>query len=318
MCAIIGWAGRMPKGLISKMLAKAEDRGRDGIGVAFRNGEVAEAKVGGGKNIAYRIAEPAHTFISDSPEILSDARRSLRGLAHTRRASRGMPINDKNTHPFRYWKSFFAHNGKVNNWQDVRSMLEEYYTKQEAQFLAESRLDAAKTARYCADYCKNVTTDSMVLGPYIESRDFSALIGSIAVVWMRGADVYAYRRAKECVGTTITWKYKTDPELHLLTLIASTPEIIETFNFVPDVEFDLGTIKPLKEAHIYKLLPSGLEDEGEVPANTPVEDMYSSEPVVETVAIEEINEDTNEEPKVTESVIKPSTEIGPDVTATNM
>jgi predicted glutamine amidotransferase len=278
MCAILGWSGKLPKGLISRLLVKMETRGRDGVGLAFRIN---------GMNKSWRQAVPAIEFTTDKENqvILGDARRSLRGLAHTRRASPGMPINDQNSHPFAYWRYFFAHNGKIQNWQEIRTVLLEHFERELARLTAENKVEEAKTAEYCVNYCKRITTDSMVLGPYIESRDFSRLIGCMALVWMRANNVFTFRYAKEAVASTIIWRYTNPPkdekvEDHVVTIVSSTAHTIMTaIEGIEGIEYEATDPLAFPEGRIFQIEPTGLVDKGPVPTNEPVADEFSSEVV---------------------------------------
>jgi predicted glutamine amidotransferase len=267
-----------------------ETRGRDAVGLAFRHG---------GMNTCYKQSIPATDFVDDNENIpiLSDARRSLRGIAHTRRASPGMPINDVNSHPFAFWRYFFAHNGKIQNWEEIRDVLKAHFKQEVERLKSSGDAEKLKTVEYCADYCNRITTDSMVLGPYIESRDFSQLIGCMGLVWMQANNVYTLRYAKEAVATTIVWRYTKLPqgetnEDQIVTIVSSTPQIImSAIKKVPDIEFDATDPEEFAEGRIFRVDPTGLVDEGSVPTNRPVVDVYSSEVVEET---------PKDEPKVEE------------------
>lgn len=283
MCAISCWSGMLPKGFLSRWLVQMEVRGRDAVGLAFR----LDAQ-----NKSYKQAVPARAFVDekDNQGILSDARRSLRGIIHTRRASPGMPVDDRNSHPFAYWRYFFAHNGKVANWVEVKDLLITHFSAEHDRLLAAGDEAKAKTAQDCANYCHAITTDSMVLGPYIESRDFSAIEGSLGLVWMRKSNVYAFRHAKECCATTMVWRYTKDDKEKLegdqmVTLVSSTPAIIRaTVEKVPGIEYDLTPPVDFPEGRVFRLEPTGLVDEGAVPTNRPVMDEYSSAVVEEPPA----------------------------------
>jgi len=284
MCSIIGWSGKLPKGLITRLLIKAESRGRDSVGLAFRVNN---------SNKAYRVACSASGFIADKSNgsILSDARRSTRGIAHARRASTGMPIDERNAHPFPYWRYFFAHNGKIQNWREIREMLIGYFSSEAKRLREAGKDDQAQTAEYCVGYSQRITTDSMVLGPYIEARNFSSIIGCMGLVWLRENNVYVLRYAKEAVAATVIWhnvkpSEDENTEDHLVTLIASTEQIISgAFEKMTDIEYDIS-YREFPEGHIFRVEPTGLVDEGEVQMNKPVEDAFTSE-IVETAAEQE-------------------------------
>lgn len=262
MCAIIGWSGLLPKGLLTKMLHEAESRGRDSTGIAFRTE---------GKNLGYRQAVPADTFIRINGGYMSQARRSLSGLAHTRRASPGMPINDENAHPFAYGRYFFAHNGRIRNWPAVKETLtQRYEAALEIAKQADPTSDKVKSFEYTINYVKNATTDSMVLGPYIAERNFEEIVGCMGLVWMKSDEVYVMHSAKELTAANVIWKNKKgdDRSDNLVTIAASTPGIIaEAFaQICNDVEFEYD-FKTMTENHIYKLTAAGIVDEGAVPVN---------------------------------------------------
>jgi hypothetical protein len=129
----------------------------------------------------------------------------------------------------------------------------------------------------CERYADSVTTDSQILGPYINSRDFSMIIGSLALVWVKNQETFAFRHNKEAVAAKVTWSAKADPkagaqdtapEVNAVTIVTSTREILlkaidkiqDTYNV--DVQF-----VEFKEGRIYKVTVPGLVDEGAVPVN---------------------------------------------------
>ena len=322
MCAIIGWSGLLPKGLASKLLVQAESRGKDSVGLAFR----VE-----GRNVCYRHAVPAREFVASSEKLVGEARRSLRGIAHTRRASPGMPVDNANAHPFGFWKYFFGHNGRIENWVELKNALIVRYQTAYDEALEKmdsglTRVDAAAAmahavnpvdkdkrppglddnlskmkstagydelyaAAYCVDYARKITTDSMVLGPYIDTRDLSSVIGCMGLVWMRANSVFCLRHNKEATSATIVWKYlnpKSEPAGdQVVTVVASTPEIISNA---------LGALDPktvecsyqffeFPENTIFRVEPTGLVSEGEIPMNrVVVTDAWSSDRVDDVAA----------------------------------
>lgn len=169
MCAIIGWNGQLPPGLLFQMLRAAEFRGRHSTGICSFDAESS-------RNLSLKDAVPASVFVTSYRSEVSAAGRSRRGIAHVRNASLGMPINSHNAHPFKRGDLWYAHNGAVKNWRTLRGSDE------------------------------TITTDSMVLGKHIESGNFSALRGSFGLVWILGAKVFAARSAKELCGIKITWQ----------------------------------------------------------------------------------------------------------------
>lgn len=310
MCAIIGWSGKVPKGLMTKLFVESEHRGKDSTGVAFRT---KDPQTGHPKNVAYRQAVEARVFVKENSERMGEARRSLRGIAHTRRASPGMPINNQNAHPFGFWKYFYAHNGSIKNWREIKDVLIEHYKKLTEEAFAKNDMEAFKSHSYYYTYCcgtsvviedgklvykpnpnhKGITTDSMVLGPYIDHRDFRSIVGCMALVWLKGENVYTFRWAKEAVVANVIWSYKekTDDDEagvdHMVTIVASTQKILEdAFAGIKDkVDFHME-VKEFEAGRVFRVEPTGLVDEGEVPVDRPVEDAFSSE-IVDACAVTE-------------------------------
>jgi predicted glutamine amidotransferase len=193
-----------------------------------------------------------------------------------------MPINDQNAHPFPYWRIFFAHNGKVVNWREIQDLLVTHFAARLKEASEAQNANLIKVHDYCLRYCQNITTDSQVLGPYIESRDFAPIIGCMGLVWLVKNNVYAMRYAKEAVAATIIWRSTAaddEQKDHLLTIVASTPSIICAIERVPNIQFDVGQIQDLAEGYIYRVEPTGLVSEGKVNTNEPVADEFSSEAI---------------------------------------
>lgn len=273
MCAIIGWKGNLPKGLMTRLFVESEERGKDSTGVAFR---VA------GKNVAYRQAVPASTFVRENPKNMGDARRSLAGIGHTRRASRGMPINNQNAHPFGFWKYFYVHNGFVQNWKEIKDLLKVHYMELKAKAIDQGNEEAARQYEYYYEFVAGATTDSMILGPYIDARDFSSIIGCMALAWIRGENVYTFRVAKEAVAANVMWRYKEEVDGQpagvdqMITIVASTGEILEkAFLAVSKIEYNIKWMD-YDEGHVYRIDATGLVDEGAVPNARGQEDYESS------------------------------------------
>lgn len=310
MCAIIGWSGEMPKGLLTKLLTEAESRGHDSVGLAFRNE---------GHSMCYRHAVSAKEFVQKSSKMVGEARRSKTGIAHTRRASPNMPINNDNAHPFIFNKIIFAHNGRVENWEALKQkQLLAFQAKYcelvktldpEMASLADAilvkgvknpdGLAKLKTVTGYADllhaatginWCQSATTDSMVLGPNIYERNFSDVVGCMGLVWMMRDTVYTMRHNKEAVSATLHWTCKPDSPSEVATeadlcLVASTKEIIEKAVAGLDLkglkdhtlEVKITGWNEFPENIVYRIEPTGLVAEGEVPINqTVVSDKWSS------------------------------------------
>lgn len=251
MCAIVGWSGDLPKGTLSLLLIESEARGIDSTGIAFKDSEK--------RAVCYRQAAPAHVFLRTNQKHVAQARHSAIGIAHTRRASRGMPVDGINAHPFAFWKLFFAHNGFVSNWKPLASQL-----IARANDATPTDDAGKKRVAFELKYAKAITTDSMVLGPFIETRDFSHIAGSLGLVWMSLHGVWAMHAKKELVGAKIIWNYKKDPsKIRALTVVGSTIKIIsDALAKTPDIEYDLQPVE-LVEGTVYKLTPTDIVEDGE-------------------------------------------------------
>lgn len=308
MCAITGWCGQLPRYFLTFLLKEMETRGVDSTGIAYRFWD-ARDNPQRWKNICYRQKLEARRFASENDGVMSDARRSLRGIGHTRRASPGMPINAANAHPFKFGKYFFAHNGRITNWEDrkeqlVKSLEEELLT------LGEDRSTDRRDVSAQLEFVRAISTDSQVLGASISARDFSTVIGSMALVWMKGPDVFTFRYGKEAVVAVVTWKYREDlkgedvkaGDVQTFTVVASTRAILTeaiaaTLQKCPALELDYdfldeagspgeagSSARSFLEDRIYRLEPNGVIDEGPVAVNTRVTDTFTSETVSATVA----------------------------------
>jgi len=285
MCAIISWKGKLPKGLLTQLLLKSERRGRDSTGVAFRLAS---------STVSYRQAVPANEFVSDpeNNKFLGDARRAMSGIAHTRRASPGMPIDNRNAHPFLYWRYFFAHNGKIQNWKSLQQRLIDHYSQ-----VANSATDdeSRKSAEWCVHYCRNIQTDSKVLGPYIHTENFSLIEGCMALVWLKGDEAFTLRMAKEATATSVIWRYIVPPkdeeiEDHMVTIVGSTHEIIDDSlkSLSKVIEYDRGSFNDFPEGIIYKIEANGLKEHKRLDQKpVAMEDQFTSEEVKDETPIQE-------------------------------
>jgi glucosamine--fructose-6-phosphate aminotransferase (isomerizing) len=122
MCGIVGILGRAPVAdQIVDSLKRLEYRGYDSAGVATLEGDRLERRRAEGKlkNLEARLkAEPlaGHT-----------------GIGHTRWATHGKP-NETNAHPHATENVAVVHNGIIENFRELRQMLE----KQGAKFSSET------------------------------------------------------------------------------------------------------------------------------------------------------------------------------------
>jgi predicted glutamine amidotransferase len=261
MCAIIGWNGKMPTGLLFQLLLAAEHRGRDSTGIAYWD-ETAQ------QNYLVKHAVTAALFTKINGEYITEAQRSVRGIAHTRRASPKMPINNDNAHPFMYESWVYAHNGAIKNWKELR---EATIAKLEKEVQTDPTLELK------LQYIKKITTDSMILGPAIEALNFTPAVGAMGLVWLYANQVFAFHSKKELTAANIVWNYEDSKEINSLTISASTWEIIDVaLHKTKNIKFDAEE-SILKENTLYELKVGQVVDAGPVPVNKANEvDQFSS------------------------------------------
>jgi glucosamine 6-phosphate synthetase-like amidotransferase/phosphosugar isomerase protein len=161
------------------------------VGDEFKaSSSATPANWGGGSvesytTVAYRQALPAHTFCKRNSKHVGEARKSNIGIAHTRRASPGMPVNNHNAHPFVFDRVVYAHNGRVENWTAIKDKLIAHY--------GQYGDDTSK--KLVLEY-SNAKTDSIVLGPYIAQKNLAEVKGCYGLVWICRENVYCLRSAK--------------------------------------------------------------------------------------------------------------------------
>lgn len=266
MCAIVSWAGKLPPRLLQNLLVEAECRGKDGTGIAFRDNDKKEL-------VLYKTDDRARTFAREQKTHLREAKLSHRGIMHTRRASIGMPIDGKNAHPFTYLNYMFAHNGSVKMWREFRDH-EIIQTEAELEICDPDDVQLRVTLEKKIDYLTNARTDSMVLGPLINRRDLSEVKGSFGLTWLHGDKAYAMYSRQDLVGFKCNWEYVPgegkDLRPRSFSLVASTAGIVHRAfaALAPNtITYDLIELE-LLEAHVYRLEPDTLWDEGAIPVNT--------------------------------------------------
>jgi hypothetical protein len=251
MCAIIGWNGKMPTGLLYQLLHAAEHRGRDSTGLAYWDDEHKQ-------NFLVKHAITASLFTKVNAEFINVAQKSIRGIAHTRRASPKMPINNDNAHPFLYESYVFAHNGTVKNWRELQKATVE---KLEKLVKDDPKLKGKLV------YLKGITTDSMILGPAIEALNFTPAVGALGLVWLYADRVFAFHSKKELTAANVQWNYEGSKENHTVTVVASTWEIIDiALHSLKNVQFD-AVESLLNENTLYELKVGEVVDSGPVPVN---------------------------------------------------
>jgi hypothetical protein len=182
-----------------------------------------------------------------------EIQKSEQGIAHLRKASPRMPINSNTAHPFIYKSTVYAHNGIARNWLDLLEKLAHSAT--------------AAGDKPLQDYLSKASTDSMVLGPFIESRDFSTVNGALGLVWMTGKDAYAFHACKELAAAQVTWNYAGTKERHTFSLVVSTFDIIaKALAATPGIKYDAVEII-LAENVLYSVSQAGIEDQGKLPVS---------------------------------------------------
>ncbi len=214
MCGIISWKGQLPAGLLSKLLIKSQTRGKDSTGIAYRDERNKQTLI-------YKHTTPARAFVKANNKECGEARRSLLGIGHTRRASPNTPIITETAHPFTYGRLVYAHNGIVREWKRIRSELVPYYERVAQGKYEDPKMSEVEALR-AVKALKKAQTDSMILGVCLQVRDFSLCKGAIAMVWIDRDKTYAFRTAKELSAATITWGKNS-----VSTITASTDKIIE-------------------------------------------------------------------------------------------
>jgi glucosamine--fructose-6-phosphate aminotransferase (isomerizing) len=112
MCSIIGYSGKNSAApILVKGLQKMEYRGYDSVGIATESGNKIVLKKGVG-----RVVEVNNTVKLDSiPGNI--------GIGHTRWATHGK-VTEKNPHPSNSGKIAIVHNGIVENFEELKSDLQ--------------------------------------------------------------------------------------------------------------------------------------------------------------------------------------------------
>ena len=234
----------MPVGLLYQLFHAAEHRGRDSSGVAYWDSDLEQ-------NFIVKHAVTASLFTKVNSNYVNSAQRSARGIAHTRRASPRMPVDNENAHPFMYGSYVFAHNGSIKNWQVLKKDIIDQLGKSSAN-------DAATKL----EFISKANTDSMILGPAIEARNFKDVVGCMGLAWLYGEKLYAFRSKKELTSANITWNISGDRVVHQLTVVASTWEIIEeSLAKLQNIRYD-AVEGIMHENRVYEINPGSSVDTG--------------------------------------------------------
>ncbi len=112
MCGIVGYVGKKPvKQILIDGLRELEYRGYDSAGIAVLQNHQFSLFKAVGKLI--NLEEKAHAFETNGFSI---------GIGHTRWATHGKPT-ELNAHPHLGENSYVVHNGIIENYQELKTML---------------------------------------------------------------------------------------------------------------------------------------------------------------------------------------------------
>ncbi|MEG0275066.1 MAG: glutamine--fructose-6-phosphate transaminase (isomerizing) [Longicatena sp.] len=142
MCGIIGYAGlcKISNSVLIEGLQSLEYRGYDSAGVALVHNEQVEI-----------IKEKGNVRFLKEKLAKSNIPSGMLGIAHTRWATHGEP-SEINSHPHQSGSVTLVHNGIIENYHELRTILEEVgYTFQ-------SQTDSEIAASYI-DYCYQSAKD---------------------------------------------------------------------------------------------------------------------------------------------------------------
>ena len=113
MCGIIGYVGQNDcVDVLLEGLKQLEYRGYDSAGIAVINND---RKI----NIIKKVGSPDKLV----QEVTASKINGMCGIGHTRWATHGKP-SDVNSHPHRSGRIALAHNGIIENFTDLKSVLE--------------------------------------------------------------------------------------------------------------------------------------------------------------------------------------------------
>lgn len=142
MCGIIGYAGlcKISNSVLIEGLQSLEYRGYDSAGVALVHNEQVEV-----------IKEKGNVRFLKDKLAKSNIPSGMLGIAHTRWATHGEP-SEINSHPHQSGSVTLVHNGIIENYHELRTILEE------AGYTFQSQTDSEIAAAYI-DYCYQSAKD---------------------------------------------------------------------------------------------------------------------------------------------------------------
>ncbi|VVB89715.1 Glutamine--fructose-6-phosphate aminotransferase [isomerizing] [uncultured archaeon] len=167
MCGIIGYSGRRQAApILIDSLGRLEYRGYDSAGIAIFNNNTVEVYKDKGR-------------IADLEKALPDISGTV-GIGHTRWATHGRP-NKVNAHPHTSGNIAVAHNGIIENYQQLREKLTQL------GYIFVSETDTEVLAHLINYYYKNNLTDAVV--PALKD-----IKGSYAIAVLCGSELVAARK----------------------------------------------------------------------------------------------------------------------------
>lgn len=195
MCGLFAGSGKIETDKLMALGVSNIPRGKDSAGIGW----IEPRENGKIRSVIAKIAEhPANAFTMTLKNDLEAASKSGVMIGHTRQATQGK-VSNRNAHPFLVDNIAFAHNGIIIN---------------------------------DADFGK-FEVDSECLYEGIKKKDFSLYVGCIALVWIEGGLLHAYRKGNPLYRGKLNGGTYLSSEREHLTRIRAT------------------NIRELAEGHVY-------------------------------------------------------------------